>query len=160
MRKRSACPATLTRPSPAGCSRLLMGVSGVLLFVIIFVFAHPIIRKKAYNFFWKAHSLYILDWDDWWPSPPSGSTWSGRLSSTRWTRWFMGCDIIETVLLPSDVLKSRFTGCPTSSTFRASGSVSPEPESKAPSQQLGSEWLKLRDDQFFHLLRDELIKHY
>ena len=35
----------------------------MLLFVvmiIIFVFAHPIIRKKAYKFFWSTHSLYIV----------------------------------------------------------------------------------------------------
>jgi dual oxidase len=41
----------------------LTGLTGVLLFVvmiIIFVFAHPIIRKKAYNFFWMTHSLYIV----------------------------------------------------------------------------------------------------
>jgi dual oxidase len=39
------------------------GLTGVLLFVvmiIIFVFAHPIIRKKAYKFFWSTHSLYIV----------------------------------------------------------------------------------------------------
>ena len=41
----------------------LTGLTGLLLFVvviIIFVFAHPTIRKKAYNFFWMAHSLYIV----------------------------------------------------------------------------------------------------
>lgn len=27
---------------------------------IIFVFAHPTIRQKAYKFFWSTHSLYIL----------------------------------------------------------------------------------------------------
>lgn len=27
---------------------------------IIFVFAHPTIRKKAYSYFWRAHSLYVL----------------------------------------------------------------------------------------------------
>lgn len=39
------------------------GVTGILLFIvmtIIFVFAHPTIRKKAYKFFWSTHSLYIL----------------------------------------------------------------------------------------------------
>lgn len=39
------------------------GVTGVLLFIImsiIIVFAHPTIRKKAYNFFWSTHSLYIV----------------------------------------------------------------------------------------------------
>jgi len=45
------------------CSLYLLGLTGVLLFVvmiIIFVFAHPIIRKKAYKFFWSTHSLYIV----------------------------------------------------------------------------------------------------
>jgi hypothetical protein len=28
--------------------------------VLIFVFAHPTIRKKAYNWFWLAHSLYVF----------------------------------------------------------------------------------------------------
>lgn len=31
-----------------------------VIMIIIFVFAHPIIRKKAYKFFWSAHSLYVL----------------------------------------------------------------------------------------------------
>jgi hypothetical protein len=45
------------------CFFYLSGLTGVLLFVvmiIIFVFAHPIIRKKAYKFFWSTHSLYIV----------------------------------------------------------------------------------------------------
>lgn len=40
-----------------------LGVTGVLLFVImviIFVFAHPLIRKRAYKFFWSTHSLYVV----------------------------------------------------------------------------------------------------
>lgn len=28
--------------------------------VIIFVFAHPVIRKKAYRFFWLTHSFYVM----------------------------------------------------------------------------------------------------
>lgn len=38
------------------------GISGVLLFVImciIFIFAHPVIRKRAYPWFWRAHSLHV-----------------------------------------------------------------------------------------------------
>ena len=27
---------------------------------IIFLFAHPLIRKKAYRFFWLSHQLYVL----------------------------------------------------------------------------------------------------
>lgn len=42
---------------------MFLGITGVLLFVvmtIIFVFAHPTIRKKAYKFFWSTHSLYVV----------------------------------------------------------------------------------------------------
>lgn len=42
---------------------LFLGITGILLFiimVIIFVFAHPTIRQKAYKFFWSTHSLYVL----------------------------------------------------------------------------------------------------
>lgn len=41
----------------------ITGITGVLLFVvmvIIFVFAHPLIRKRAYKFFWSTHSLYVV----------------------------------------------------------------------------------------------------
>jgi hypothetical protein len=27
---------------------------------VIFIFAHPKIRQKAYSYFWTTHSLYIL----------------------------------------------------------------------------------------------------
>lgn len=39
------------------------GITGVLLFIImciIFIFAHPVIRKRAYSWFWRAHSLHVL----------------------------------------------------------------------------------------------------
>ncbi len=39
------------------------GTTGILLYticVVIFVFAHPLIRKKAFNFFWITHQLYIF----------------------------------------------------------------------------------------------------
>ncbi|PSN44387.1 Dual oxidase [Blattella germanica] len=32
----------------------------ITVMTIIFVFAHPTIRKKAYTFFWSAHSLYVV----------------------------------------------------------------------------------------------------
>lgn len=41
----------------------VLGVTGILLFIvmcIIIVFAHPTIRKKAYNFFWSTHRLYVV----------------------------------------------------------------------------------------------------
>ena len=86
---------------------------------LIFVFAHPIIRKKAYNFFWKVHSLYIILYvlavihglGRLTASPrfwlfvigPSIVYTLDKVISLR-TK-FMGLDIIETTLLPSDVLK-------------------------------------------------------
>jgi dual oxidase len=39
------------------------GITGVMLFailMIIYIFAHPLIRRKAYYYFWSAHSLYVL----------------------------------------------------------------------------------------------------
>lgn len=45
------------------CFALVPGLTGILLFVImtiIFVFAHPTIRQKAYKFFWSTHSLYVV----------------------------------------------------------------------------------------------------
>ena len=41
----------------------LTGLTGIALYTIvciIFVFAHPLVRKKAYNFFWLSHQLYVL----------------------------------------------------------------------------------------------------
>lgn len=103
----------------------LTGVTGVLLFcivVVIFVFAHPTIRKKAYNYFWMTHSLYIVLYT------LAVIHGLGRLTSAP-RFWlfilgpaivftldkvislrtkFMQLDIIETELLPSDVLKVKF----------------------------------------------------
>lgn len=31
-----------------------------VVMVVIFVFAHPIIRKKAYRFFWLTHGFYVI----------------------------------------------------------------------------------------------------
>lgn len=103
----------------------LTGLTGVLLFVvmiIIFVFAHPVIRKKAYNFFWMTHSLYVVLYilsilhglGRLTASPAFWLFFIGpaiiytldKIISLR-TK-FMGLDIIETVLLPSDVLKVKF----------------------------------------------------
>lgn len=49
--------------SNEGTSFISSGLTGILLFVvmtIIFVFAHPTIRQKAYKFFWSTHSLYVV----------------------------------------------------------------------------------------------------
>ena len=29
-----------------------------IIVIIIFVFAHPLVRKRAYKYFWYSHSLY------------------------------------------------------------------------------------------------------
>ena len=103
----------------------LTGFTGICLFiivVIIFVFAHPTIRKKAFNFFWLTHTLYIFLYI------LSVIHGLGRLTATPrfWVfnigpaiiftldkvislrTKFMELDIIETELLPSDVLKIKF----------------------------------------------------
>ena len=28
--------------------------------MIIYIFAHPLVRKRAYKYFWYSHSLYYL----------------------------------------------------------------------------------------------------
>ncbi|KAI4469865.1 nadph oxidase [Holotrichia oblita] len=103
----------------------ITGSTGVLLFVImciIFVFAHPTIRKRAYNFFWATHSLYILLYGI------SLIHGVARLTGApRFWLFFIGpgiifaldkvvslrtkyipLDVIETELLPSDVIKIKF----------------------------------------------------
>ncbi|XP_065342525.1 dual oxidase [Cloeon dipterum] len=103
----------------------LTGLTGVLLFVImviIFIFAHPLIRKRAYNFFWTTHSLYIalyilslLHGLARISGPPRfwiflvvpGTIYVlDKVVSLR-TK-FMELDVLETELLPSDVIKIKF----------------------------------------------------
>lgn len=41
----------------------LTGLTGITLFTIVsamFIFSHPMVRKKAYNYFWCIHQLYVL----------------------------------------------------------------------------------------------------
>ncbi|KAI1304162.1 Dual oxidase [Halotydeus destructor] len=38
----------------------ITGIGLVLVVSIIFIFAHPKIRQKAYSYFWTAHSFYIV----------------------------------------------------------------------------------------------------
>ena len=41
----------------------LTGLTGVTLYTIvslIFVFAHPLVRKKAFNFFWLTHQVLMF----------------------------------------------------------------------------------------------------
>lgn len=103
----------------------ITGLTGVMLFIImciIFIFAHPIIRRKAYKFFWAAHQLYILLYilsllhglarltgapRFWIFFVGPGIIYTlDKIISLR-TR-YMELDIIETELLPSDVVKVKF----------------------------------------------------
>ncbi|RWS27681.1 dual oxidase-like protein [Leptotrombidium deliense] len=102
------------------------GVTGVILFLlvcIIFIFAHPKIRQKAYSYFWTTHSLYVLLY--------VLSLFHGlaKLTGTpRFWIFFIGpaivfafdkvislqtklmeLEILETELLPSDVTKVKFS---------------------------------------------------
>ncbi|CAH1982304.1 unnamed protein product [Acanthoscelides obtectus] len=101
------------------------GISGVLLFIImciIVIFAHPIVRKKAYKFFWFTHSLYVLFYGlclvhglARLTAPPRfwlyfivpGIIFAlDKVVSLR-TR-YIPLDVLETELLPSDVIKIKF----------------------------------------------------
>ncbi|MPC09847.1 Dual oxidase [Portunus trituberculatus] len=102
-----------------------VGLTGVALFIImciIFIFAHPVIRRKAYKFFWSTHQLYILLYilsllhglarltgapRFWIFFVGPGIIYTlDKIISLR-TR-YMELDIIETELLPSDVVKIKF----------------------------------------------------
>jgi len=104
---------------------LISGVTGVCLFVImiiIFTFAHPIIRKKAYTYFWSTHCLYVAMYvlmllhglaritgpPKFWKYfiGPGIIFILDKVVSLR-TK-YMALDILETELLPSDVLKVKF----------------------------------------------------
>ncbi|XP_045463309.1 dual oxidase [Harmonia axyridis] len=103
----------------------ITGVTGILLYVImciIVIFAHPTIRKKAYNYFWSTHSLYIglyllslIHGLARLTGPPRfwifllvpGIIYIlDKIVSLR-TR-YIPLDVIETELLPSDVIKVLF----------------------------------------------------
>ncbi|KAL1137627.1 hypothetical protein AAG570_009323 [Ranatra chinensis] len=103
----------------------ITGITGVLLFIvmiIIFVFAHPLIRKKAYTFFWSTHSLYValfflclIHGLARLTGPPRfwiffigpGIIYTlDKVVSVR-TK-YLALDVLETELLPSDVIKIKF----------------------------------------------------
>lgn len=103
----------------------ITGVTGVLLFIvmcIIFIFAHPMIRRKAYKFFWATHQLYVVLYilslmhglarltgspRFWIFFIGPGIVYTlDKIISLR-TR-YMELDIIETELLPSDVVKIKY----------------------------------------------------
>ncbi|CAL4074334.1 unnamed protein product [Meganyctiphanes norvegica] len=103
----------------------ITGLTGILCFVvmcIIFIFAHPEIRRRAYKFFWAAHQLYVLLYVSallhglarltgpprfWMFFIIPGTVYILDKIITLRTR-YMELDIIETELLPSDVVKVKF----------------------------------------------------
>ena len=108
----------------------------------IFIFAHPKVRAKAYNFFWKVHQLYVLLYflciihGKFGLRDQNTGLYFNYLPITGLQRitaapffWvyfifpaliytfdkivtfrtsYMELDILETELLPSDVLRIRF----------------------------------------------------
>ncbi|XP_018323659.1 dual oxidase isoform X2 [Agrilus planipennis] len=103
----------------------ITGITGILLFIImciIFIFAHPVIRKRAYNFFWSTHKLYIALYllclihglarltgapRFWIFFIGPGIIYTlDKVVSLR-TK-YIPLDVIETELLPSDVIKIKF----------------------------------------------------
>lgn len=93
-----------------------------VIMIIIFTFAHPIIRKKAYVYFWSTHCLYVAMYvlmllhglaritgpPKFWKYfiGPGIIFILDKVVSLR-TK-YMALDILETELLPSDVLKVKF----------------------------------------------------
>lgn len=89
---------------------------------LIFIFAHPIIRKRAYKFFWNVHSLYVFLYilcmihglarltgpPRFWMYfiGPAIIYTLDKAVSLR-TK-YMALDVIQTELLPSDVIKIKF----------------------------------------------------
>ncbi|KAL7042509.1 hypothetical protein ACKWTF_001170 [Chironomus riparius] len=105
--------------------KTLTGTTGVALFIImciIYAFAHPTIRKRAYKFFWTTHSLYILLYilsllhglarisgpPRFWIFfiGPAIIFVIDKVVSLR-TK-YMALDVIDVELLPSDVIKIKF----------------------------------------------------
>jgi len=103
----------------------LTGLTGVTLYTIvslIFVFAHPLVRKKAFNFFWLTHQAYVflyilslLHGLARLTAPPRfwlffigpGIIFILDKIVTLRTK-YMKLDILEYELLPSDVTKVKF----------------------------------------------------
>lgn len=105
------------------------GITGVCLFVvmcIIFIFAHPKIRQKAYSYFWMTHSLYILLYILCLLHGQAKLTGTPRFwmffvgpaiiftldKVVSLQTKYMELDILDTELLPSDVTRVKFTRPP------------------------------------------------
>jgi len=103
----------------------LTGTTGILLWITmmcIFIFAHPMVRKKAFNFFWMVHQLYVLLYflsilhglqritsaPLFWLYAviPVVIYTCDKVVTIRTS--YMELDILETELLPSDVIKIKF----------------------------------------------------
>eukprot|EP00096_Caligus_rogercresseyi_P010505 TRINITY_DN3850_c0_g1_i1.p1 TRINITY_DN3850_c0_g1~~TRINITY_DN3850_c0_g1_i1.p1 ORF type:complete len:1540 (+),score=517.15 TRINITY_DN3850_c0_g1_i1:375-4994(+) len=105
--------------------RTLTGITGILLYIVVtilFIFAHPLVRKRAFNYFWISHQLYVflyvfslLHGLARLTGPPRfwmffiipGIVYTLDKIATFRTR-YMALDILETELLPSDVIKVKF----------------------------------------------------
>jgi len=105
--------------------KTMTGLTGLVLYclmVIIFIFALPAIRNKAYKFFWLSHQLYVFLYllclvhglaritqaPKFWMFFifPGIVFMFDKVISLR--RSYMELDILETELLPSDVIKVKF----------------------------------------------------
>ncbi|XP_076328078.1 dual oxidase-like [Tachypleus tridentatus] len=107
----------------------ITGVTAILLVItvcIIFIFAHPLIRLKAYKYFWLTHNLYIVLYILTLMHGLARLTGPPRFwyffivpaivfvldKVTSLQTKFVELDILETELLPSDVTKIKFTRPP------------------------------------------------
>ena len=105
--------------------KTLAGVTGILLYSVcclIFIFSHAKVREKAYNVFWIAHQFYIALFvlsllhglqrltaaPTFWLFfvGPATVFVIDKIVSLR--RGYMELDVLETELLPSDVIKITF----------------------------------------------------
>ena len=115
--------------------RTLAGITGILLYTIcciIFIFSMHSVRQKAYNYFWMAHQFYVLLFvlsllhglQRLTAEPAFWLFFIGpaivfvidKIVSLR--RGYMELDVLETELLPSDVIKITFYR-PPNFTFRS-----------------------------------------
>ena len=100
----------------------MTGITLYVIVVIIFIFAHPLVRAKAFNIFWLTHQAYVLLYvcsllhglarltapPRFWLFfiGPGVIFLVDKITTMR--RKYMKLDLLETELLPSDVLKIKF----------------------------------------------------
>ena len=106
----------------------ILGLTGIALYCIvsiIFIFAHPKVRSRAFKYFWLAHQAYVLLYifsllhglarltapPRFWLFfvAPGIIFLFDKIATMR--RKYMKLDILETELLPSDVIKIKFYRC-------------------------------------------------